>query len=301
MIKILFLFICVLLLNLIACSQKLNVDASQNQTDTTVPPSPVGNTDLEKGTQLYTTNCSICHNPLATSTKLGKTSTDIQNALQNIGAMASLKTLSAGDINLIALALSAGTLTGNPNDGLTIQPVLANRYQMAAHLKELFIAATNPDASDTQIQIQIDNLITNHPEGFGGNCSRNDPGCVAAPCAGGATCRGLLTISQTAQVSPSASAIRKGYHIQACEKILAIDKAVTTVSAKAGVDPQLVPDVAAINKLILFMARDRAQDLNSSTKLLSVATTLSAASASNFDQWRGVILAICQAAPSDLL
>ena len=58
------------------------------------------------GSMLYETNCQQCHQPLAVSTKLDKTSAAIQSAISsNTGNMGSLSKLSASEIQLIADAL----------------------------------------------------------------------------------------------------------------------------------------------------------------------------------------------------
>jgi hypothetical protein len=297
--------ISLMAVHFISCTNKLNVERDPNSISsrTTDPATPETTGSLEIGAKLYATNCAICHNPLTTSTKLGKSANDISNAIQTISSMTSLSGLSSDQISLIALALSGGpALTkGDPNAGVVVQVVMGNRYQLASQFKEMFVASSNPDANDTQIQALIDSLITSRPEGFGGNCTRNDPGCVANPCAGNGACKGRLNISQNAQVSPSASAIRKGYMIQMCEKVLTIDKAITNVSGKAGVDATKIPDSANVNKLMAYMYRQRSQDTSSTTKLLSLASTLTTNGQSTMEQWRFIMIALCQTSSIDLI
>lgn len=57
------------------------------------------------GPALYTTNCSSCHGPLATSVKQNRTATQIQNAINSVSQMSHLKSLTAAQINGIAMAL----------------------------------------------------------------------------------------------------------------------------------------------------------------------------------------------------
>ena len=67
------------------------------------PPPP---TD---GATLYTNNCSACHGALASSSKAGRTATQIQNAINNnTGGMGSLSGLSATEVQAIAEALASG-------------------------------------------------------------------------------------------------------------------------------------------------------------------------------------------------
>lgn len=69
------------------------------------------------GAMLYATNCAGCHMPLASSSKIGRTSMQITDAINIQPAMAGLKSLTAAEINAIAAALAPATA---PGDG-TIQ------------------------------------------------------------------------------------------------------------------------------------------------------------------------------------
>ncbi len=59
------------------------------------------------GAALYVTNCSSCHGPLATSSKLGVTAAQIQSAIQSVGTMSFLSKLTTAQIQAIASALSS--------------------------------------------------------------------------------------------------------------------------------------------------------------------------------------------------
>jgi len=77
------------------------------------------------GASLYDSNCSSCHNALATSTKLGRTAAQVQAAIGSVSAMSSLSKLSAIDIQAIATALGAAptpppTPTPTPIDGAAL-------------------------------------------------------------------------------------------------------------------------------------------------------------------------------------
>ncbi len=58
------------------------------------------------GVALYGTFCAGCHNPLATSEVQGVTAAQIQSAIDTIGAMSSLSTLTADQVQAIADVLS---------------------------------------------------------------------------------------------------------------------------------------------------------------------------------------------------
>lgn len=71
-------------------------------TDTSPAPAPV-----EDGALLYSSNCSTCHGTLAVTGKRGATAARIQSAINNnSGAMGSLSTLSAAEIQAIADVLA---------------------------------------------------------------------------------------------------------------------------------------------------------------------------------------------------
>jgi hypothetical protein len=67
----------------------------------TTPPPP----SLD-GAALYTQYCAGCHGPLASSSKAGRTATQIQAAINSVGSMSSLKTLTSAQVQAIAAALA---------------------------------------------------------------------------------------------------------------------------------------------------------------------------------------------------
>jgi|GEM_PF-4170353 len=66
-----------------------------------------GGTGTIDGAALYASNCSICHQTLATSTVLGATAAQIQAAIKSVGSMSTLSSLSALQIQAIASTLSS--------------------------------------------------------------------------------------------------------------------------------------------------------------------------------------------------
>ena len=93
------------------------------------PQNMPGQTSQANGASLYTTYCSSCHGPLATSTKLGATATKIQYAIHNVDAMESLYRLTAYQIQSIASALSS-TVTSTPTP--TTTPTALTQAQATA-------------------------------------------------------------------------------------------------------------------------------------------------------------------------
>ena len=101
------------------------------QTPTATPTQTPGPTI--DGAALYASNCASasCHGPLATSSKRDRTAADIQNAINGVPAMSSLKSLSQAQIQAIANALSTtatptatatGTATGTATATATATP-----------------------------------------------------------------------------------------------------------------------------------------------------------------------------------
>jgi len=76
----------------------------------TPPPTP---TPVD-GPTLYDNNCASCHGALASTSKPGRTATQIQNAIDgNVGGMGFLSSLTAAEVQAIADALPAGN--GGPD------------------------------------------------------------------------------------------------------------------------------------------------------------------------------------------
>lgn len=109
-----------------------------------VNPPPTGTLE---GAKLYAQHCQLCHNPLATSLKLDRSSTQIQGAIGAIPAMSGLNTLSANEVAAIAQALK--TTSAGPNPFFcqaTAQPP-AQRLQRLAKseytntIRDLFVGA----------------------------------------------------------------------------------------------------------------------------------------------------------------
>lgn len=83
------------------------------------PPPP-------NGTALYVANCSGCHGPLTTSSKLGRSAAQIQAAIAAVPNMQHLSTLTSADLQAIAGVLARVAV---PTDG----PGLYNAYCSGCH------------------------------------------------------------------------------------------------------------------------------------------------------------------------
>jgi mono/diheme cytochrome c family protein len=81
---------------------------------TTPAPTPTPTPTPTDGAALYTTYCSGCHGPLATSGHRGATVSQIQTGINTISGMMSLSTLTSAQIQAIATALGSTTPTPTP-------------------------------------------------------------------------------------------------------------------------------------------------------------------------------------------
>jgi len=97
-------------------SQQLEAIASALPLAPTPTPTPTPTSTLN-GATLYATYCAGCHNPLASTTKPGRTATQIQNSITSVSSMNSLSTLSSAQIQAIATALATIPI---PTDGASL-------------------------------------------------------------------------------------------------------------------------------------------------------------------------------------
>jgi mono/diheme cytochrome c family protein len=111
----------------------LNPGASTTPTTPTTTPTtsptttPTTTPTAFDGAAFYTANCDSCHGPLATSSKLGATATQIQTAITgNMGGMGQFSSLTAAQVQEIANALipSASSTPTTPTTTPTNAPAL---------------------------------------------------------------------------------------------------------------------------------------------------------------------------------
>jgi len=112
-------------------------------------PTPTTPTSID-GAALYTTDCSSCHGPLATSSKKNATAAQIQSGISSIGAMGQFSSLTTAQIQAIAAALST-----SPTPTPTPSPT-ACAYTYSAW--------STCDSAGTQTR----NLLTSSPAGCTG-------------------------------------------------------------------------------------------------------------------------------------
>lgn len=101
-------------------------------------PSESQLTNLD-GKALYNNNCASCHGAVASSTKMGRSQTQIVSSIQNIPQMSSLKSLSTAEIQAITQALQPVVLgTCAPSDVLSQQVRRLTRTQMYNTMVQTF-------------------------------------------------------------------------------------------------------------------------------------------------------------------
>ncbi len=105
------------------------------------------------GVALYNSECAGCHGTLANTTKPGRTAAQIQTAINNVGSMGFLSTLTAAEIQAIADALPAAPTT--PLDGAALYST------NCAGCHGTLANTTKPGRTAAQIQTAINNNVGN--------------------------------------------------------------------------------------------------------------------------------------------
>lgn len=99
------------------------------------------------GAPLYANNCAGCHGPLATSTKLGRTATQITNAIASVPLMNSnsnLRALSAAQIQAISKALDNSVMAPADSVYTKVSVRRLSRAEYDASVASLLGDTTNP-------------------------------------------------------------------------------------------------------------------------------------------------------------
>ncbi len=252
-----------------------------------------------KGTALYTAHCAICHGPLATSTKLGRTAAQISGAITTIPAMQNLATtLTAKDIEYIAAAL--GQSTSVPVSGSTAAVIpIGTRTYMASVFTDIFVDPASTATANTTIRNLINSHLLNRPSALGGPCRRYDDVC---PEQSGARQASETWDMADAWVLPAATPLREGYITRACNEILAQDLAVTNVLKRAGnltaTAPASDANVGLVYGIFHLGFTVPSSDL---TNLKAIHAGALSRGMSTTDAWRFTILAICQSPGTETL
>ncbi|MBU0484272.1 MAG: CxxxxCH/CxxCH domain-containing protein [Proteobacteria bacterium] len=119
---------------------------------------PPDQTTPPDGVALYNSECAGCHSPLATTSKPGRTASQIQTAIDNnIGNMSFLSSLTASEVQAIADALPAAQLPDptTPADGSTLYSI------DCAGCHSPLATTSKPGRTASQIQTAINNNVGN--------------------------------------------------------------------------------------------------------------------------------------------
>jgi mono/diheme cytochrome c family protein len=142
-------------MNYLSSLSSTQIQAIANALPAATPtPTPTSTTTLT-GAALYAGNCAGCHNPLASTTKPGRTATQIQNAISAVSSMNFLSSMSSAQIQAIANALPAApTPTPTPTSTTTLDgPTLYANYCAGCHSP--LASTTKPGRTATQISSAI--------------------------------------------------------------------------------------------------------------------------------------------------
>lgn len=254
------------------------------------------------GAKLYTDTCSACHGALAATTIKNKTLAGIKESILTQNQMKFIK-LSDAEINRIVSALNF-KVNEPTTDDITFKTMVKNRYMLSSDFIELFVNEDSPNADDTAIKGIINNLITSRPEAFGGNCQRNDPGCLPTNCGLSSDpndCRGRLSISTKGDPVPQLSAISNGYLNRACEEILKYDRAVENVLKKSGLTLTTPVNASNVTTLSTFIFSGKIVSTESINQSINISNAAKAQGLSLTDQWRFIVLPFCISSNMHLL
>jgi len=164
------------------------------------------------GASLYSSYCAGCHQPLASSTKLNRTATQIQSAINTVGQMSGLSSLTSSQVQAIADALSTsggggGTTTPPPTDGASLYGTYCSSCHgaLASSTKQNRTATQIQNAINTvgsmsslssltagQVQAIADALVTSGGGGGGGTTPTDGATLYGTYCA---SCHGSLASS----------------------------------------------------------------------------------------------------------
>jgi predicted CxxxxCH...CXXCH cytochrome family protein len=149
------------------------------------------------GVSLYTSECSGCHGPLATTAKSGRTATQIQAAISNnTGGMGFLSTLTASEIQAIVRVLPASSPGGGDYSNCTSchgQPPSGNSYPnvAGAHAVHTALPSVNNNCGVCHVGAahngQVDLGIVATYNAKSGTATPNNNTCSNVSCHGGQT------------------------------------------------------------------------------------------------------------------
>ena len=235
------------------------------------------------GEGLYQTKCSSCHGPLETSSKIGRTFTQIKTAIQ-AGSIVEMNTttllaLTDDELQHIADVLQRPVPPGT-SQGLQHVQVIGGRTFLASKFTALFAGSGNAQV------LTIISTFKNNPGFLGGKCPHLEL------CSG--TRGNQEQADADANMHPRASVTRRGFITQACQEIVSINGAITNALASANLNANSPPSTTNIDALFTRMNPTTVYDSANSTGLINLHNAATSTQGfSNFRAWRMVIYAIC--------
>ena len=243
--------------------------------------------DPTSGVELYSMHCARCHSPLDSSTKRGRKSSQIFQAIGQVPKMTSIK-LSSEEANLIELSLRVHEITSNsPMSTTNVAAPIGNAVYMASVLTEIFDSG-GVSAENKKIKEIITSYVENQRLAFGGPCLRYDKDCPGKD----------LSV---ALVNPNSSVLRKGYYTKACREILSIDLAVSNALSKVGLTTSEQATSINLGKVFRFFYLGRTPSSEIYTKLATIFQKAKAQDKTQIDAWRYTLLPLCVSSSIDLL
>ena len=171
-------------------------------------------------------------------------------------------------------------------------PVMGHRGYASSVLKEVFSDPTDL-AHTNSIHTIVDQWITSKMTIFGLAC--NQYGTAL-----GADCEGEPA-NINGQMQKPSDVVRQSMRIRACEEILGIDRAVTVALSKVSVDAATAPKFKQIlSASTLFFRGDAPSDVVISS-FVQLSTELGALGEPAGEQWRAILIELCQMPEWELL
>ncbi len=256
---------------------------SSPDADPTPMPSPTPGLPNLDGAKLYATHCSKCHGALDSSQKLSRTSLQIKTAIASVASMKSLSFLKPEEVDAIAEALKPAAVVEKVP--VKRKGRMVGRYYISDLFREVFHSPSF--AIDTAIR-----PILYKPNIFGTACDVNSSFA-------GQDC-GAVISGTSADLLMESTTVRQLTKLKACEDILHSSAAVLTAAGltsglASATSPKEVTD-ALLPEMFSLFHRSRpmkAEELKAYSTMVKALKTKTP-TMTPMDQWRAVLLAMCE-------
>lgn len=221
----------------------------------------------EAGRSLYSVHCNSCH--AGVDSRSNRSFEQIRGAIKNINEMKSLSSLSDAEIRLIAGALSSSI-----------------------------------SADEINVLNVIKNKATKQGLAFGGPCGRYDRAdfndretCIEL----GEPYGGNHKLTAAFAMAGPTNALRSAKYRHLCENVLELDGAVLTALNHAGLSPSSSVNSSSVAQIFDLFFPGRPLSSEVSKALIHVGQSSKSLGHSATDNWRFVMLAICNSAAGESL